>query len=628
MDARAALQRLEAAHGALVRHQAPPAAKERRQAGAGAERLIGRVVSCSGARATLSTNAGDGAAAAHDSWSIGGIISIAVGASRVVAFVYSIRTNNGAWDETNTNSVSVDVELVGEVNDGPGGQARFKRGVSVYPQIGALAHRIRERDLIAMYDIGPRCGAEVGRLSQNDTIPANISIDDVLNRHFAVVGTTGVGKSCAVSLLVRRCVEARPDLRVVMLDPHNEFAHAFPTESIQFDVSNLDLPFWMFRFEEIEEIIFRGKSDETEADILRELIAAAKAQFAADRTGVGVARRQLDAFAYTADTPSPYRFSDLFKQIEDILGQLEPRYERARLKGLRTRLDSLYTDPRYAFLFGRGMVEDNLAEVLARIFRLSSGDKPVAIVNLAGMPSEVVNSVVSVLARLSFDVAFASHGRCHVLMVCEEAHRYVPQDASIGFRPARRAIARIAKEGRKYGCSVAIVTQRPGELDPTILSQCSTVFAMRLSNDRDQEIIRSAISDSSASTISFLSALDNREAIAFGEGVATSMRLKFTYQDRHMLPEAPGYAVRTGRESARNPVDAAQIAFQLRGGRDALPSEMRRAASDGSAAAAPPAPTLGRRQPAAGFAPPVPEPQAEQARSLAMLRNQLRTSGL
>ena len=103
----------------------------------------------------------------------------------------------------------------------------------------------------------------------------------------------------------------------------------------------------------------------------------------------------------------------------------------------------------------------------------------------------------------------------------------MPADPRLGFAPTRHALSRIAKEGRKYGCYLGVVTQRPGELDPTILSQCSTFFAMRLANEQDQAIIRSAIADSSASTLAFLSSMGQREAIAFGEGVATTMRLKF-----------------------------------------------------------------------------------------------------
>ncbi len=112
----------------------------------------------------------------------------------------------------------------------------------------------------------------------------------------------------------------------------------------------------------------------------------------------------------------------------------------------------------------------------------------------------------------------------------------MPADPRLGFAPTRHALSRIAKEGRKYGCYLGVVTQRPGELDPTILSQCSTFFAMRLANEHDQAIIRSAIADSSASSLAFLSSMGQREAIAFGEGVATTMRLKFERLDASLIP--------------------------------------------------------------------------------------------
>ena len=164
--------------------------------------------------------------------------------------------------------------------------------------------------------------------------------------------------------------------------------------------------------------------------------------------------------------------------------------------------------------------------------------RPVTCFEMAGMPSEVVNSVCSVLARLAFDLALWSEGRLKLLVLCEEAHRYMPADPRLGFAPTRHALSRIAKEGRKYGCYLGVVTQRPGELDPTILSQCSTFFAMRLANEQDQAIIRSAIADSSASTLSFLSSMGQREAIAFGEGVATTMRLKFEKLAQNLIPGA------------------------------------------------------------------------------------------
>jgi uncharacterized protein len=529
-----------------ARPQVLPGPTDRRGGHQPNERMIGRVTYCSGARATISTAATNLTGATADFWAVGRLISIEVGKARVVALVYEMRTDKSGWDEEGTNSVSVHVEIVGEVSDDGNGGISFKRGVSRYPQVGAIAHKIRTSDLEIMHDLGDKRSVEIGRLTQNEDVPATVSVEDMLRKHFAVVGTTGVGKSCSVTLLVRQCLAVKPELRVLILDPHNEFSRAFDTDSVLLDSSTLELPYWLFKFDEIEDVVFRGKVIEEEADILRELIGLAKAQFHAEKTGQvapGTMRKSQDPAGFTADSPTPYRMADLFKQIEDLLGLLEPRFNRLHVKALRVRLEGLANDVRYAFMFPKGAIGDNFAQIVGALFRLPANGRPISIINLSGLPSEVINAVVAVLARLSFDVAFASEGTAHVMLVCEEAHRYVPQDPLAGFMPARRAIARIAKEGRKYGCSIAVVSQRPGELDPTILSQCSTVFAMRLSNDRDQEIIRSAISDSSSSTISFLSALDNREAIVFGEGVATPMRFKFTFQESAKLPSAPGTAI-------------------------------------------------------------------------------------
>jgi uncharacterized protein len=520
------------------------------------ERMIGRVTFCSGARATISTAATNLTGVSADFWAVGRLISIEVGKARVVALVYEMKTDRAGWDEEGSNSVSVHVELVGEVSDDGNGGFSFKRGVSRYPQVGAIAHKIRTSDLEVMHDLGDKRSVEVGRLTQNEDVAATVGVEDMLRKHFAVLGTTGVGKSCSVTLLVRQCLSVKPELRVLILDPHNEFSRAFDTDAAVLDSRTLELPYWLFKFDEIEDVVFRNKVIEEEADILRELIGLAKAQFHAEKMGQiaqGNMRKSVDQAGFTADTPTPYRIADIFKQIEDLLGLLEPRFDRLRVKSLRVRLESLVNDVRYGFMFPKGALSDNFAAILGTLFRLPANGRPISIINLSGLPSDVTNAVVAVLGRLSFDVAFASEGSVHVMLVCEEAHRYVPQDPNAGFLPARRAIARIAKEGRKYGCSIAVVSQRPGELDPTILSQCSTVFAMRLSNDRDQEIIRSAISDSGVSTISFLSALDNREAIVFGEGVATPMRFKFTFQESAKLPSAPGTTAGVATSVVRQP---------------------------------------------------------------------------
>jgi hypothetical protein len=170
---------------------------------------------------------------------------------------------------------------------------------------------------------------------------------------------------------------------------------------------------------------------------------------------------------------------------------------------------------------------DTMAEILCQLFRLPPQGKPMTIMQLAGFPAEVVDSVVSVLCRMAFDFGLWSDGVAPLLFVCEEAHRYAPADGKIGFGPTRRALSRIAKEGRKYGVFLGLVTQRPAEIDTTIISQCSTLFVMRLSNDRDQALIRSAASDAAANLLSFIPSLGTRETFTFGPGVALPTRMSF-----------------------------------------------------------------------------------------------------
>ena len=350
-----------------------------------------------------------------------------------------------------------------------------------------------------------------------------------------MIGSTGVGKTTAVSMLVKKCLSRRPKLRALIIDPHNEYARHFQRESVVLNSDNLELPYWMFRFEEIADVIYSGrKANSDELEALYDAIKTAKTQFLASSASMIAAsplrRAQTNDSSgwISADTPVPYRVADMVHIIDEWLGKLDQRYPRSDLRALKYRLETLSRDPRFKFMFGRVVVEDNMAKVISRIFRLPKAGQPVTIVQLAGLPNEVVNSLVSVLARMAFEIALWSDGAYEIAVVCEEAHRYIPTDQSQAFGPTRQAIGRIAKEGRKYGVSLGIVTQRPSELDATVLSQCSTMFAMRLANEQDKAIVRAAVGVSSASTIAFLSSIADREAIAFGEAIATPMRMKFS----------------------------------------------------------------------------------------------------
>jgi DNA helicase HerA-like ATPase len=165
---------------------------------------------------------------------------------------------------------------------------------------------------------------------------------------------------------------------------------------------------------------------------------------------------------------------------------------------------------------------------------------------------------------MAFDFGQWSENATPLLVVCEEAHRYAPADRTLGFGPTRKALSRIAKEGRKYGVCLGVVTQRPGELDSTIISQCSTVFAMRMANDRDQAIIRAAVSDAAESLLAFVPTLGTREVFAFGEGVSLPTRLKFKELAAHLLPAGEAEGAARHRRNALNPTLIASVVERWR----------------------------------------------------------------
>ncbi len=549
------------------------------------------VIDCNGRRAIVSAVVEHGNYELYNYWAVGQMVSIAVGASRIVGVAYKVDVPDADWAKQGRNVVHVHIELVGEVSQNKAGTISFSNGIANYPTMGSIAHRIRASDLTTVYENTGDNIITIGHLSQDASVPATVDLDMLLSRHFAVVGSTGVGKSTSVTLMLRKIVERRPDLRVLILDPHNEFTSAFPDHAVSVDARTMELPFWLFKLDEFAEVIFRGQRGlEVERELLRDLIPLARERYRAGKDGHAptLVRRAKDTEAGSADTPLPYRAADLIAVIDDRLGQLDAKTDVPALKSLRNRIDGLVADPRFAFMFTNG--GDTIEKILGKLFRIPQDGKPICVFELSGLPSEVVASAVSVMCRLAFDLGLSSNGAVQTLVVCEEAHRYIPADANAGFWPTRQAIARIAKEGRKYGVYLGIVTQRPGELDPTILSQCNTLFAMRLSNKRDQDIVADAVTNGAQSTIGFLSSIANRECIAFGEAIHTPMRMTFETIAREDLPGARIHnsqaAARSGGDIALGPVIARMRNEHQRpqASRDALPEQVQVAVAGGQSA--------------------------------------------
>src|SRR6185503_5784607 len=323
--------------------------------------------------------------------------------------------------------------------------------------------------------------------------------------------------------------------RVVMLDVHNEYPGAFGEMAELVDQNNLRLPFWLLNFQELTAaFVSTDHWRDAEIEILSEAVLSSKRKYSESQSSR--LRRTTEAAGLTVDTPTPFRLSDVVAFIDDQLGKLERSQATTPYRRLKARVEALVADPRYTFMFGSLMIEDTMTSVLSQLFRIPTGGKPVTVINLASVPTEILDVVISLLSRLAFDLAVWSEGAAPMLLVCEEAHRYAPTGHSDEFMPTRQALSRIAKEGRKYGVSLALITQRPSELDPTILSQCSTVIAMRLSTERDQSVVRANTHEGALDLLDFLPLLGDREAIVLGQGVAMPMRMKFKNVQASRLP--------------------------------------------------------------------------------------------
>jgi len=468
---------------------------------------------------------------------VGRFVSIRCATSTIVAMITDATCEDLPTSDHYVATAGVD--LLGEISGGD--RPKFQRGVTNYPTIGDAVELINNQELRTVYAPSGSDQIDVGTLQQDRSVTAYVDVEEMLSKHFAVLGSTGVGKSTGVSLLLNEILKARPSLRIFLLDVHNEYGRCFGERSLVLNPRNLKLPFWLFNFEEIVDVLFAGRPGvPEELDILAEVIPIAKGVYTQYQNSERIGLKRIDPKGvYTVDTPVPYRLVDLISLIDERMGKLENRSSRIIYHKLISRIETVRNDPRYTFMFDNANVGgDTMADVVSHLFRLPANGRPMTVMQLAGFPVEVVDSVVSVLCRMAFDFGLWSDGVSPLLFVCEEAHRYASADRNVGFGPTRKAISRIAKEGRKYGVYLGLVTQRPAELDATIISQCNTLFSMRLANDRDQALLRSAVSDAAANLLSFVPSLGTREVLAFGEGVALPTRLRFKEVPPHQRPRS------------------------------------------------------------------------------------------
>ena len=448
---------------------------------------------------------------------IGSLVTMQVGRLWIVASIRSVRLGDDG------SNLIAEVDLMGEGYQAEAGQglSGFRRGVTRYPLPGSPVYPVSREALRQIYATQDRPHITVGRVHLAPDMRAALYVDTLLAKHFALVGSTGTGKSTSAALILHRICDASPHGHIVVIDPHGEYGAAFAGVGELLDVSNLQLPYWLLNFQEHCDILLssQGSQRQVEADILARCLLAAKAK---NRMAQEIAR-------LTVDSPIPYLLSDLSNIVQTEMGRLDRANDNAPFLRLKARIEELRGDPRYSFMFSGMLVADTMASFLKRVFRLPAQGKPISIIDVSGVPSEITSVVVAVLSRLVFDFALWSRGEAvrPVLLVCEEAHRYVPNERAGVASSSANILGRIAKEGRKYGVSLGLITQRPSDLAEGVLSQCGTILTMRLNNERDQAFVRAAMPEDARGFLDSIPALRNRECIIVGEGVATPIRVSF-----------------------------------------------------------------------------------------------------
>ncbi|MGY4157873.1 hypothetical protein ACVINW_003715 [Bradyrhizobium sp. USDA 4461] len=465
---------------------------------------------------------------------------------------------------------TLEIKLVGEAYR----NSAFQRGLSIYPTVDDEVHVVTEDDLSKIYAPSESAPVAIGSHSASESLEATLDLDKLVTRHAAIVGSTGAGKSNTVAAILKALTTGSfPKARVIVIDPHGEYGAAFQGISRVFSIGAKDypfvLPYWCLSFDELGWFLVdrRAASETIQDGNLRDKIAEMR-RVASVRVKVGANQKKLLPEEVTADAPLPFGIRDLwyhFDRLERVtyneiarvtealiaegnaktltsakfspaaLGSTAPfKPQPAPIMAAYTnKIAQRLRDRRYDFLLNPGDFDGATKDLADLVESWVNHDQPITVLDLAGVPSDVMDLVVGLLSRLLFEVMFWGKDLPDIgkqrplLLVFEEAHRYLPSgEGSFIQGYARRSVQRILKEGRKYGLGAVLVSQRPSELDETLLSQCGTFIALRLSNSQDQGRIKSAVPDELAGLVDLLPALRTGEAIISGEATQIPSRVR------------------------------------------------------------------------------------------------------
>jgi hypothetical protein len=527
----------------------------------------------------------------------------------IVSEVGATATPEALKDLSSRGDRWMTVQLVGEIIE-----ASFERGISQYPTINDEVHLVTEEDLAKIYGSTDGGQVAIGRLSGAESIPVRIDLDRLVTRHSAVLGSTGSGKSTTVTSLLRSIAgeavkgTAFPSARILLLDIHGEYARALKNIATVFRINPiagerpLFVPYWAIDTSEVVGFLMGRLEDKAFTGVL-DMILAAKVTLTKSGTFDGVDQNSL-----TADSPLPYSLKQLwFELIDpevktwadqartqpalDAPGDAEklvpPKYKPAGAAGqlphingfnvlsIRRQLEQMRSrlfDKQYDFMLHPGEGEPDLKgqakKDLPDLLQEWLGhEKPITILDLSGVPSGVLLHLIGGILNIIYEALFWARempegGRKRPqLVVMEEAHRYVGKEAN---NLARFMVQRIVKEGRKFGIGAMIVSQRPSEIDETILSQCGTFVALRMSNAADRSKVQSALPDSLSGLMDSLPVLRTGEAIIAGEAAKLPIRCRVTLPPEDARPSSEDPLVSSAWSKAREKEDYAKVAAAWR----------------------------------------------------------------
>lgn len=469
----------------------------------------------------------------------------------------------------------LEIQLIGEAI----GKGDFQRGISVYPTIEDEVHIVTDDDLAIIYATNNPSAIKIGSLASSEGLSAFLDIDKLLTRHGAILGSTGSGKSNTVTAILKSITSGLfPKSKIILIDPHSEYHSALKDHAKVFSLDDainlLQIPFWGLSYSELALILFDKKqaADSPQDTHLKERIFEYKKEIISKlKTG------KLAGHEITVDSPIPFNIKKLWytlyeeefatvntkadlstmaykkdsgnKVIKgDISKLVPPEFEPPgagplppfKLKENRilatyiNQLGGKLRDNKLSFLFDVDVYDGVKKDLNDLLDSWLNHDKPITVLDLGGVPFEIMDLAVGLISRIIFESMFwgrniKGFGRQRpVLMVYEEAHSYLPKGGSnqnvSGY--ASKAVRRICKEGRKYGVGALVISQRPSDLDETILSQCGTFITLRLSNSQDQAIVGAAMPDNLGSLSDLLPSLRTGEAIIVGEAVKIPSRVR------------------------------------------------------------------------------------------------------